>query len=59
MWKIIAGSAELRRFCKARLGAKAGDKDVFHTTYSQLLLELVLAVGRFGMKLWLVNIICI
>ena len=58
-WLGRSNYAVERHFCKAELWVKAGDKDVFHTTYSQLLLEGVLAVGCFGMELWLVNIICI
>ena len=59
LWLDRPNYAVGRHFCKARSWIKAGDKAVFHTTYSQLLLEVVLAVGCFGMELWLVNIICI
>jgi hypothetical protein len=48
-----------RHFSKAVLCVKAGDKDVFYTTYSQFRLKMLFAVGCFGMKSLFVNIICI
>ena len=48
-----------RHFCKAVLCVKAGDKGVFHTSYTQFPLRVVFAVGSFGMESWLANIICI
>jgi hypothetical protein len=58
-WLDRSNYAVERHFRKAKPCVKAGDKAVFHTTYSQLLLKRVLAVSCFGMELWLVNIICI
>jgi hypothetical protein len=62
MWKIATERANYavgHRFRKAVLCIKAGDKAVFHTTYSQFSPKMVFLVSCFGMDSWLVNIICI
>jgi hypothetical protein len=59
LWPNRPNYAVERHFRKAGLFVKAGDKDGFHTTYSQFSPKMVLAVGCFGTESWLVNTICI